>query len=145
MYVRMFHLQEFSWKSPAGIVRGSKCTNPENQPGLASSGLRWVVGKFKCLVLIDTAMNFALERYGGQSRCFFQDKAWSERTCQYTRTWQHWGSGCYDVREKTLLSDILRLLSLKQRFLFRSTVALTVGYTCVSRIGLLLVTQQVRL
>ncbi|XP_055338736.1 leishmanolysin-like peptidase [Paramacrobiotus metropolitanus] len=69
-------MQEFSWKSTAGTVRGARCTVEENQP--------------------EPSMNFALEKYGKDSVCFAQDKPWSERTCVLTRTWQHWGSGCYE-------------------------------------------------
>ncbi|OQV25784.1 Leishmanolysin-like peptidase [Hypsibius exemplaris] len=69
-------MQEFTWKSPSGLARGSRCTNEENQP--------------------DSVMNFAMEKYSSRSMCFNQDKPWSEKSCQYTRTWQHWGSGCYE-------------------------------------------------
>lgn len=40
--------------------------------------------------------NFALERYGTDSRCFdHTEQMWEERSCEQVRQWQHWGSGCY--------------------------------------------------
>ena len=41
--------------------------------------------------------NFALESYGGGSRCFdHTEEMWEERSCDQVRQWQHWGSGCYN-------------------------------------------------
>lgn len=43
----------------------------------------------------DPERNFALESYTRDSKCFNQQKEWTERKCYSIRQWQHWGSGCY--------------------------------------------------
>lgn len=45
--------------------------------------------------LPDPERNFALESYTRDSKCFNQQKEWTERKCYSIRQWQHWGSGCY--------------------------------------------------
>lgn len=70
------YIQEFTWRSKNVVVRGSQCTFEENNPNVEK--------------------NFALEKYGKDSRCFeHSEKMWEERNCHQTREWQHWGSGCY--------------------------------------------------
>lgn len=70
------YIQEFTWRSKNVVVRGSQCGFPENNP--------------------HKEKNFALEKYGEQSKCFeHTEKMWEERSCHQTREWQHWGSGCY--------------------------------------------------
>lgn len=70
------YIQEFTWRSKNVVVRGSQCKFQENNP--------------------HHEKNFALEKYGQQSKCFeHTEKMWEERSCHQTREWQHWGSGCY--------------------------------------------------
>lgn len=70
------YIQEFTWRSRNVVVRGSQCNFEENNPM--------------------PEKNFALEKYGKQSKCFeHSDKMWEERSCLQTREWQHFGSGCY--------------------------------------------------
>ncbi|XP_064083354.1 leishmanolysin-like peptidase [Macrobrachium nipponense] len=69
------YIQEFTWKSQDIIIRGSHCQFGENNP--------------------DPERNFALESYTDDSKCFNQQREWTERTCYHLRQWQHWGSGCY--------------------------------------------------
>ncbi|XP_039281797.1 leishmanolysin-like peptidase isoform X2 [Nilaparvata lugens] len=70
------YIQEFTWRSKNVVVRGSHCQYPENNP--------------------HQDKNFALEKYGPDSRCFdHTDQMWEERSCRQVRQWQHWGSGCY--------------------------------------------------
>ncbi|XP_063608213.1 leishmanolysin-like peptidase [Penaeus indicus] len=69
------YIQEFTWKSKDVIIRGSHCQFGENSP--------------------DPERNFALESYTRDSKCFNQQKEWTERKCYSIRQWQHWGSGCY--------------------------------------------------
>ncbi|KAF2368611.1 Peptidase M8 leishmanolysin [Trinorchestia longiramus] len=70
------YIQEFTWKSQNVVVRGSHCNFPENNP--------------------EPERNFALENYSSNSLCLYHDQEWTERTCHQMRTWQHWGSGCYE-------------------------------------------------
>ncbi|KAJ3639882.1 hypothetical protein Zmor_003253 [Zophobas morio] len=73
------YIQEFTWRSKNVIVRGSHCQYPENNP--------------------KPDKNFALEKYGENSRCFeHTNQMWEERSCRQMRQWQHWGSGCYGYR-----------------------------------------------
>ncbi|XP_014238873.1 leishmanolysin-like peptidase isoform X2 [Trichogramma pretiosum] len=68
--------QEFTWRANNTIVRGSHCLYEDNNP--------------------HSKKNFALEKYGSNSRCFdHTNQMWEERTCKQVRQWQHWGSGCY--------------------------------------------------
>ena len=47
----------------------------------------------------DPKKNFALEKYGKNSKCFdHTNEMWEERTCKQVRQWQHWGSGCYQYK-----------------------------------------------
>lgn len=70
------YIQEFTWRSKNVVVRGSQCKFEENNP--------------------HHEKNFALEKYGHESKCFeHTEKMWEERSCKQTREWQHWGSGCY--------------------------------------------------
>jgi leishmanolysin-like peptidase len=60
-------------------VRGSQCKFEENNP--------------------NAEKNFALEKYGPHSKCFeHTNKMWEEKSCQQTREWQHFGSGCYTYK-----------------------------------------------
>ena len=60
------YIQEFTWKQNEEVVRGSKCSFPENSP---------VADK-----------NFALEHYGANSKCFNHvDEMWEERSCTEVR------------------------------------------------------------
>lgn len=46
--------------------------------------------------VLEPDKNFALEKYGEESRCFdHTNDMWEERSCRQVRQWQHWGSGCY--------------------------------------------------
>ncbi|RZC41773.1 leishmanolysin-like peptidase, partial [Asbolus verrucosus] len=73
------YIQEFTWRSKNVIVRGSHCQYVENNP--------------------KSDKNFALEKYGEDSRCFeHTNQMWEERSCRQMRQWQHWGSGCYGYR-----------------------------------------------
>ncbi|XP_049820821.1 leishmanolysin-like peptidase [Aethina tumida] len=73
------YIQEFTWRSKNVIVRGSHCQYVENNP--------------------KPDKNFALEKYGENSRCFeHTNQMWEERSCRQMRQWQHWGSGCYGYR-----------------------------------------------
>ncbi|XP_046600078.1 leishmanolysin-like peptidase isoform X1 [Neodiprion lecontei] len=73
------YIQEFTWKARNIVVRGSHCLYEENNP------------------ILDK--NFAVEKYGPQSRCFDNaDQMWEERNCKQARQWQHWGSGCYQYK-----------------------------------------------
>ncbi|KAG7161238.1 Leishmanolysin-like peptidase-like, partial [Homarus americanus] len=47
------------------------------------------------IIIRDSEKNFALESYTEDSKCFNQQRIWTERTCYHLRQWQHWGSGCY--------------------------------------------------
>ncbi|KAK4308425.1 hypothetical protein Pmani_019873 [Petrolisthes manimaculis] len=69
------YIQEFTWRSHHVVIRGSHCQYPDNNP--------------------EKEKNFALESYTEESKCFHQEREWTERTCQHLRQWQHWGSGCY--------------------------------------------------
>lgn len=72
----LFFTKEFTWRSKNVVVRGSQCNFIENNP--------------------NPEKNFALEKYGKRSKCFeHTNKMWEERSCQQTREWQHFGSGCY--------------------------------------------------
>ncbi|XP_032455411.1 leishmanolysin-like peptidase isoform X4 [Nasonia vitripennis] len=71
--------QEFTWRANNTIVRGSHCLYEDNNP--------------------HPKKNFALEKYGENSRCFdHTNQMWEERTCKQVRQWQHWGSGCYQYK-----------------------------------------------
>ncbi|RVE48435.1 hypothetical protein evm_006871 [Chilo suppressalis] len=73
------YLQEFTWKHKSVLVRGSRCSYEENTP--------------------KTDVNFALENYGQNSKCFdHSDKVWEQKSCRQIREWQHWGSGCYKYK-----------------------------------------------
>lgn len=49
------------------------------------------------LFFVEPDKNFALEKYGDDSRCFdHTNDMWEERSCRQVRQWQHWGSGCYE-------------------------------------------------
>lgn len=68
-------------------MRGSQCNFEENNPS--------------------PEKNFALEKYGRNSKCFeHSDKMWEERSCTQTREWQHFGSGCYTYSCKNGLLQI---------------------------------------
>ncbi|KAJ8947161.1 hypothetical protein NQ318_002524 [Aromia moschata] len=73
------YIQEFTWRSKNVVVRGSHCQYLENNP--------------------KPGKNFALEKYGENSRCFeHTNQMWEERSCRQMRQWRHWGSGCYGYR-----------------------------------------------
>lgn len=77
------YIQEFTWKSDSGqgksSSRGTRCTNPNNQPGEDS--------------------NYALETYGRRkSRCFKQGGPWQQRSCRMLKQWQRYGAGCYTYK-----------------------------------------------
>lgn len=73
------YIQEFTWRSQNVIVRGSHCQYTENNP--------------------NPDKNFALEKYGENSRCFeHTNHMWEEKSCGQMRQWMHWGSGCYGYR-----------------------------------------------
>ncbi|XP_076260842.1 leishmanolysin-like peptidase, invadolysin isoform X1 [Rhynchophorus ferrugineus] len=73
------YIQEFTWRSQNIIVRGSHCQYAENNPR--------------------PDKNFALEKYGQNSRCFeHTNNKWEEKSCRQMRQWMHWGSGCYGYR-----------------------------------------------
>ena len=58
--------------------------------------------------------NFALESYGGGSRCFdHTEEMWEERSCDQVRQWQHWGSGCYNFNCQ---DDRLQIVVLNQTY-----------------------------
>ncbi|RVE44483.1 hypothetical protein evm_010887 [Chilo suppressalis] len=57
------YLQEFTWKHKSVLVRGSRCSYEENTP--------------------KTDVNFALENYGQNSKCFdHSDKVWEQKSCR---------------------------------------------------------------
>ncbi|XP_050314645.1 leishmanolysin-like peptidase [Anthonomus grandis grandis] len=73
------YIQEFTWRSNNIVVRGSHCQFEENNP--------------------HPDKNFALEKYGENSRCFeHTNHMWEEKSCRQLRQWMHWGSGCYGYR-----------------------------------------------
>ncbi|KAL1492801.1 hypothetical protein ABEB36_010985 [Hypothenemus hampei] len=73
------YIQEFTWRSNNVIVRGSHCQYAENNPR--------------------PDKNFALEKYGSNSKCFdHTNRMWEEKSCRQLRQWMHWGSGCYSYR-----------------------------------------------
>ncbi|CAG9768000.1 unnamed protein product [Ceutorhynchus assimilis] len=73
------YIQEFTWRSNNVVVRGSHCQYTENNP--------------------KPDKNFALEKYGENSRCFeHTNHMWEEKSCGQLRQWMHWGSGCYGYR-----------------------------------------------
>lgn len=91
------YIQEFTWRSKNVIVRGSHCQYSENNPSELYSFESFLVDFF-CLFL-EPDKNFALEKYGENSRCFeHTNQMWEERSCGQMRQWQHWGSGCYGYR-----------------------------------------------
>ena len=58
---------------------------------------RRIFTKFTFFFFTAEDRNFALESYGGGSRCFdHTEEMWEERSCDQVRQWQHWGSGCYN-------------------------------------------------
>ena len=74
------YIQEFTWKYNEQALRGSQCQYEQNSPAADK--------------------NFALEHYGSGTKCFNHGKRmWEERSCLQVRQWQHWGSGCYQVRQ----------------------------------------------
>lgn len=85
------YIQEFTWRAKDVVVRGSQCPFPENTPS--------------------PDKNFALEYYGPNSKCFNHKNKWEERNCFHSRTWQHWGSGCYQVSEVNISSSITEFQS----------------------------------
>ncbi|KAK2713757.1 hypothetical protein QYM36_009592 [Artemia franciscana] len=72
------YIQEFTWRSENVAIRGSQCLFAENNPA--------------------PEKNFALEKYGNNSRCIYHSGQWEERACKQSRQWQQWGSGCYEFK-----------------------------------------------
>lgn len=68
-------IQEFTWQAHNVSLRGSRCDLGTNT--------------------IEPEKNAALEHYGPESRCFEHGRRWEQRTCQYKRSWHHYGAGCY--------------------------------------------------
>jgi leishmanolysin-like peptidase len=97
------YIQEFTWRSKNVIVRGSHCQYAENNPSKSKSlqTLSVVCKGFtqndvRFVEFSEPDKNFALEKYGENSRCFeHTNQMWEERSCRQMRQWQHWGSGCY--------------------------------------------------
>lgn len=73
-------VQEFTWKGETGgdigNGRGTRCTNQNNAP--------------------EKDVNYALEKYGRNSRCLLQTKSWEEKSCTMLKQWSRYGSGCYE-------------------------------------------------
>jgi len=90
-------VQEFTWKGETGgdtdgNGRGTRCTNQNNAP--------------------EKDVNYALEKYGGSSRCFVQTQSWEEKSCTMLKQWSRYGSGCYDYEcARGLVSVLIRNVS----------------------------------
>lgn len=69
------YLQELLWRSGDSSIRGSRCTQEENN--------------------LETNYNYFLENYGNSSRCFNHDGMWHLQHCSQSVLTQHMGSGCY--------------------------------------------------
>jgi len=73
------YVQEFTWRggglTKTGEARGTRCENEDNAP--------------------EESMNFAIETYGRNSKCFYQAKAWEQKSCATIKQWSRFGSGCY--------------------------------------------------
>ena len=73
------YVQEFTWKSNGEVApRGTRCTAEENQP--------------------DSEMDYALEAYGEEARCFEQGAKWNQKSCNAMKQWRRYGAGCYNYR-----------------------------------------------
>jgi len=75
------YVQEFSWLGGGGAgggedPRGTRCDSAANAP--------------------ESDSNYALEKYGGKSRCFEQDNQWEQKSCTMIKQWTRYGSGCYE-------------------------------------------------
>jgi len=74
------YVQEFSWLGGGGAggsddPRGTRCDSADNAP--------------------ESDSNYALESYGGESRCFQQATQWEQKSCTMIKQWTRYGSGCY--------------------------------------------------
>jgi len=74
------YVQEFTWQGGGGVLggeepRGTRCDDPFNQP--------------------DSENNYALESFGGGTRCFSQADKWEQKSCTMLKQWTRYGSGCY--------------------------------------------------
>jgi len=87
------YVQEFSWrgggKTKSGEARGTRCEDTNNTP--------------------DEDTNFGIERYGKNSKCFYQGISWEQKSCTMIKQWSRYGSGCYDYFcDQGLLNLVVR-------------------------------------
>lgn len=58
-------------------------------------------------VVTDSAINYAMETYGTNSKCFDHATQWTVQFCSKIYPLEHWGSGCYQVVTlNTLFTDV---------------------------------------
>jgi len=85
------YIQEFSWRGGGSgdddEQRGTRCDNRNNAP--------------------DNDNNYAIESFGGQSKCFKQGGKWEQKSCTMIKQWTRYGSGCYNYECKGGLLNII--------------------------------------
>jgi len=78
------YVQEFSWRGGGSgdedEQRGTRCENRANAP--------------------DVDNNYAIESFGGGSKCFRQGGSWEQKSCTMIKQWTRYGSGCYNYQCK---------------------------------------------
>ena len=56
------YVQSFTWRTNGAAARGTMCDNESNSPASKN--------------------NYALEKYGKNSKCFEQASQWEQRSCR---------------------------------------------------------------